>query len=919
MTGQTTTTVPEANRTIVEGEFRRALRQAARRKERYGPQAGDERLLLLRAAPEWRGPEKLTVDSGDGPAVATVRGCATVLAVLDALTSSDLPSPPTASAGEARPSYLIVLTPCEDDELGRSVLAQALGNEVHSINRWDLVAEAFGARKLDPRLNGKGYRWLAEALLDAQPGTTGWRRLSGPVLQLDTAMQRLASVRFGREGESLDAAALLEWSRDPIQVTRFTSLREEERAGLTAWLTESVGPVARVVFQLLAQNQIADAVPFGLAAAELYVPGVKRRQVVVEARIRAEMRFFGGNAPPETSLRSFAEAAESLALRWSDNGHALDADAACAQAEQILTELHAGELASGSRVLEAGLDARLSTLAEEIATALPLPRAADLPPIEEALDRLREHRRQGDRAAEVEAATAAVRLVRWLIADEQSPVTVAEGASRQVRSWGWADRATALIWNPDTARVPRAQAAYAMLYDAVRERRAAYDRAFAKRLAEWSTVAGDTDRLLLAENLLDRIARPVAERAAPLIVVLDGMSIAVACELAQEITAGRTWHEVGRGADGREPALATLPSATRFSRTSLLCGTLKDGGQQEERTGFAAFWRGRRSALFHKAGLGADAGARLHADVETAIKETATVVGVVLNTIDDRLRDDPQISDQTWRLTDVDYLPELMRAAAAAGRPVILTSDHGHVLDRANDIHPATGESARYRSGTPADGELAFRGPRVLLPGGKVTMPWDERIRYLPRKAGYHGGASTAEMVIPVLVFVPSPSLCPKDWALYETPSLHEPAWWSSSPEIRTVASPAKTPKKVAKKAEAQESTLFGTEEIAAGPGLGARVVASEIFASQRSFVRKAPEAPIVATLIDGLARVGGKLPMQAAADLIGQPAFRMPGYLAQIGRLLNLDGYQIISATDGGRTVELNVELLRTQFLGVG
>src|SRR3954464_13235556 len=210
MTDHVIATIPEANRTIVEGELRRALRHASRRRERYGPHAGRERVLLLRAAPEWRGVESFTVDPGDGPINVTVRGCATVLSVLDAMTPSDLSTPSAVRSDDA--SYLVVLTPCEDDELGRSVLAQALGNEVHSINRWDLVADAFGARKLDPRLNGKGYRWLAAALLDAQPGTTGWRRLSGPVLQLDTAMQRLASVRFGREGESLDAAALLEWS-----------------------------------------------------------------------------------------------------------------------------------------------------------------------------------------------------------------------------------------------------------------------------------------------------------------------------------------------------------------------------------------------------------------------------------------------------------------------------------------------------------------------------------------------------------------------------------------------------------------------------------------------------------------------------------------------------------------------------------
>jgi hypothetical protein len=42
-----------------------------------------------------------------------------------------------------------------------------------------------------------------------------------------------------------------------------------------------------------------------------------------------------------------------------------------------------------------------------------------------------------------------------------------------------------------------------------------------------------------------------------------------------------------------------------------------------------------------------------------------------------------------------------------------------------------------------------------------------------------------------------------------------------------------------------------------------------------------------------------------------------MAGYLTQVGRLLNVDGYPVIGETDGGRTVELNVALLKEQFLG--
>jgi len=530
-----------------------------------------------------------------------------------------------------------------------------------------------------------------------------------------------------------------------------------------------------------------------------------------------------------------------------------------------------------------------------------------------------------------------VRLARWLATADAAPATVAEGALRQVRCWAWADRALALIKTADTTRTPRVRAAYAALYEAVREQRAGLDEAFAQRLASWSPVAGPTDDLLLAENLLERIARPLAERRAPLIIVLDGMSAAVACELAEEITASRIWTEAGRHPDGREGALAVLPSATTFSRTSLLCGQLRAGSQPEERAGFAAFWRGRKSALFHKAGLAAGPGAVLNEDVQAVIGDAGTVVGVVLNTIDDALRDGREGSTPVWRLDDITYLRELLAAAAGAGRPVILTSDHGHILDQGEGIHPVQSDSARYRQGQPGDGEVLLSGPRVLSAGGTAVLPWDERIRYAPRKAGYHGGASLAEVIIPVLAFVPAGSPCPKGWTLYDNPVLHEPAWWnpdaaSGRPDAASQAAAmpagqASRARKPARRPPVQEDALFSASEVGAGEArsgagagqvtLGARVVASERFAAQRAFVRKAPADAAVAAIIDGLSAAGGKLPVTSVAGLAGQAPFRMAGYLAQLGRLLNVDGYPVIGDADGGRTVELNAALLTEQFLG--
>jgi PglZ domain len=904
---------PEASQAVIGSAVKQALRHVGRERP-AGPAGEAERLVLLRAAPHWRGDREITVGSEHGSITALVRGCPTVLSVLDALSEERDPG-----------AYLVVLTPCEDEDLGDSILAQAIGHEVRPIDRWDLVLEAFGARRLDARLLREEYRWVAEALLEAQPDE-GWRRAPGLVLPADTALGRLAALRLGRGGEDerLDPAALLDWSRDETQVARFLSLRQEEQDGLAAWLETSAGPVAGIVFRLLREGQVRDAIAFGLMVAELYGPGAGRQEAVMMARARAEQRFLGGHRSDTAGLRAFGEAAESLILRWSENGHALDVQAMCDRAEQILAELGAGDLAADSAILDAGLNARVTAFADAVSDALPASRPADLDAVETALAALMEHRRASAHPAEAEAE-AAVRLMRWLAAGEASPTTVAGGVLGQVRSWAWVDRALAVITSPDTTRTPRAGAAYAALHEAVRERRAEMDEAFASRLAAWSPAAGPTADLLLVENVLERVVRPLCDQTVPLVIIVDGMSAAVAYALSEEIAAMRIWDEVGRHADGREGALTALPSATMFSRTSLLCGRLQSGTQAEERAGFAAFWHGRPAALFHKADLPAGPGARLSATVSAALGEPSTVVGVVLNTIDDALRDGKPGSTPTWRLRDVTYLWELLTAAAGAGRPVILTSDHGHVLDQGEGIHRAAAESARHREGTPAEGEVLIGGPRMLAGrGGAVVLPWDERIRYTARKAGYHGGASLAEVVTPVLVFVPAGASIPRGWARYSTPSLHEPSWWNpvtgpgAATSVPPVPSrPATPPRKAARRPDAGTGTLFTEADIPVAASLGARVTASMLYTAQCAFVRKAPGNAEVAAVIDALDQARGKLPVTALSTVAGQPPFRMAGYLAQLGRLLNVDGYAVIGVTDEGRTAELNAVLLREQFLG--
>ena len=134
------------------------------------------------------------------------------------------------------------------------------------------------------------------------------------------------------------------------------------------------------------------------------------------------------------------------------------------------------------------------------------------------------------------------------------------------------------------------------------------------------------------------------------------------------------------------------------------------------------------------------------------------LVTCVLNTIDDALdRSDPGGTE--WGADTVKHLAPLLDRARNAGRIVVLTADHGHVVERRQGTQRPYPDisSGRSRAATePAgDGEVLVTGPRVLLHDGRAVLAVDEHLRYGPLKAGYHGGGAPAEAVVPVAVLVP--------------------------------------------------------------------------------------------------------------------------------------------------------------------
>ncbi len=96
---------------------------------------------------------------------------------------------------------------------------------------------------------------------------------------------------------------------------------------------------------------------------------------------------------------------------------------------------------------------------------------------------------------------------------------------------------------------------------------------------------------------------------------------------------------------------------------------------------------------------------------------------------------------------------------------------------------------------------------------------------------------------------------------------------------------------------------------------LGTQVVATEIYQGQCHFVPRAPDGKVVADVIDAVVSADGILSTAAVTTVAGRAARRPEFFVTTLQRLLNVDGYPVLSVVDGGQRLKLDVEVLRTQF----
>jgi hypothetical protein len=433
-----------------------------------------------------------------------------------------------------------------------------------------------------------------------------------------------------------------------------------------------------------------------------------------------------------------------------------------------------------------------------------------------------------------------------------------------------------------------------------------------------------------------------------LLLVLDGMSAAIANELGEELR--RSWAEfdpLAGGSPRRRAMAAALPTVTAVSRTSLFAGTLMKGTQADEKRLFPTLklWSGASAAAFHKDDLRTEtAGDTFGPALTEVLTDGRTHVAVVLNAIDDRLAKEQKLGDGAWRVDDVPGLRDLLRVAAAQGMAVIVTSDHGHVVDRHGRKVDAATEpaSARHRlpGGPLGEREIALSGPRVVWPepGASVVALWDADSRYTALKAGYHGGASLAEFTIPVLAFLPFGAEPPKGWRELGD---QRPSWWAPE-EVGRPASdersaqlagtaPKKGTAKPRKKQPAPgtlpdalfdvalaaggDDTLLTPVVVSRTEALVTALLASETYQGQLDGLARKPQQEQVHKALAALLDAGGTLPVTALAQRAGMPTSRGDGFAAVLRQLLNYDGVQVLQTLPDGRTLRLDEALLREQF----
>ncbi|MGI8934589.1 MAG: BREX-2 system phosphatase PglZ [Phormidesmis sp.] len=682
----------------------------------------------------------------------------------------------------------VIVTPLSDDDIEADICLRLAKQRLFTITPWQIVKSLFSATNIDPRLIQ--HSWIPEALMDAIPGN-GYPPVLGGFLDAEIVWPILLHQHIHLQANRPDLPALLAWSTHPENVERYQQTSPDFRTAAADWLIGLAGSTAKTILHCAAHSQKPDALPLGLAAAVIYHPAAQGK--LDKAIGKLEERFLAGHSPSPETMRRWSKAAhQSLQPLPAETRYAL-----IQRSDAILTEIGAQEFAYLSTISERGFDQHLTSFSKQLTALVKKPSPTHLNKLKKTYQTLQSHEQIEPLSRRIQRVEMALRLAQWLVSDRQHPPaeTQSEPQSLEEAIAYHTDTGSLLDWarltlplaepNPDLC------AAYGQLFNTITHIRETQSHQFANLLKDWTEVGSTQTTILPIENVLDAVIAPLAEKDPVLLIVIDGMSLAVCHELLS--TLEQPWHLIRP----IQPALATIPSITATSRTSLFCGQIQSGKAPQETQGFTAHpsllkycKRDAPPLLFHKAALQSTDSPTLAADLRSAIEsDQHQIVALVINAVDDLLSKGDQI-DTSWTFEHIKVLKPILQSALNASRVVILTSDHGHILHNSTQYQPGDGgERWRTNSDQPSEQELQIKGKRVLIEGSAAIAPWTEKIRYSPaKKHGYHGGINPQEMIVPIAILA-----SPRSSLSGSSVAVSLPDWWKSPLDLSELAQPQQT------------------------------------------------------------------------------------------------------------------------------
>jgi hypothetical protein len=460
-------------------------------------------------------------------------------------------------------------------------------------------------------------------------------------------------------------------------------------------------------------------------------------------------------------------------------------------------------------------------------------------------------------------------------------------------------------------------------------------------------VDGLRAELVLIEDALARMGLSLLEENKDLrllILCMDGMSHANLAELWRA-DARMSLVPVSRGR--RSPVLAHIPTITRLSRSALFAGRALvkgdslDTGRDGDRLAHHPLVKRMGEipkVLLKKEIMGTGGG--LSDDASQVVRGDARIVAVVVNAIDDQLKGSAQLR-VTLSTDTIRPLKALLEAAETTGRLVLLVSDHGNISSQrfvgaevrstGKEVEGAE-RGARHRSLGASEvampDEIELPAGALALPSGegRVAVAIHETLRYTSSlHAGEHGGASLAEAIAPAVLLAPR-GLLPELSALgVEEMPLDPPSFWSRdrapvTPPEAPMPAPLVSPEPVFAELPPQKAAQAVLPfEPSSDTQLAETIFKSPLFRIQIREIAES-ERPMAMKAIELLVRHGGRMTRDRFAvglgiDTAGK-GVRVPGFLARLEKVLNVDQELVISMDRRGQNIELDQRRLRSLFL---